>query len=541
MLASHAATPTCTQVVYSYGATTSNCVTDIQTMVDYYNVNNAAYAASGLTQAGTGAQFGTNTEANVKFFQQSTNTGYAGAHFVAADLGEVDSATWTAFCKPIVRVGIPTSAFLASMKDACGNTNAYGDCYATAYTLNAKSVCVSDIQTMINYYNSKISPTLATVTVNGTYTSATSTAVKHFQQGTNTGYAKTTFTSLGVTNTPTWNALCKPKKKVGTPPTSLLDVMQAACGSTGIYKTVTPPPPANVPAGITLGASYETTFSQMPAATQASEIALMKADGVKWLRVDVFSVPGVTSTLIQDAEASGINVDAILQDWSKTSTPTPAASAAYATQAVDYFKTYGVNTYEVLNEVNGCEEPMDAATYTAILKANYTAIHAADSKAFVLSAGLCPALAANEPYNYLTAMYADGVAGYFDAFNLHPYSHPDTPLQTTYSYNPWSYLPQLHNIMVANGDGNKQIWLTEFGCMTPPNPSGDDCTDATEGTYITDGFAAARATTYVGPLFIFNWRDSGDGPWGLYTSTIPPSTGAPKTPALDAYQTAASQ
>jgi len=48
----------------------------------------------------------------------------------------------------------------------------------------------------------------------------------------------------------------------------------------------------------------------------------------------------------------------------------------------------------------------------------------ADSSAFVLSAGLCPAPSSYEPYTYLTAMYAAGAHGYFDAMNMHPYITP---------------------------------------------------------------------------------------------------------------------
>jgi hypothetical protein len=291
-----------------------------------------------------------------------------------------------------------------------------------------------------------------------------------------------------------------------------------------------------VPAGITPGCGFESEFTGMSAAQQTSVISTMVSDNVHWLRLDVGGCN--SNTFIADAEKAGINVDALLQDGGTNSdgsgTPTtPSAYAAYATQQVQTLKPLGVETYEVLNEPNGCEDTMPAATYVEILQAAYPAIKAADPKAFVLSAGLCPNGGSNEPYTYLTAMYAAGAHGYFDAFNLHPYSYPDTPDQTSDSWNPWSYLAQLHSIMSSNGDGSKQIWLTEFGC--PSDGSSNDCTDQTEATQITDAFASARNISYIGPLMIFSWWDSSDGDYGLYNSS-----GVAKPDVLSDYQAASS-
>lgn len=291
----------------------------------------------------------------------------------------------------------------------------------------------------------------------------------------------------------------------------------------------------NVPAGIAPGAMYQSYFtSSLSAAQQQAAVAQMKATGTTWLRVDVPSTFPY-DTLIKDAVAAGIHVDAVLQNW--TTASTPAAMASFATQAVNHLKPMGVSTYEVLNEPNGCLGTMTAADYTAILKSSYTAIKAADPASAVITAGLCPKSGSNEPYTYLQAMYAAGAAGYFDAVGMHPYSYPDTPLQTTDTWNPWSYLGQMHAIMTNNGDGNKKIWLTEFGC--PTGSSGGYtayCTDASLATQITDAYSLARTQSWIGPLFIYSWRDSGagDGDFGLYLVD-----GSPKTLSLNAFTRAA--
>lgn len=286
----------------------------------------------------------------------------------------------------------------------------------------------------------------------------------------------------------------------------------------------------NVPAGMVPGAAYENRFASGTPAQQQAVIAQMKAAGVSWLRLDVPSTYPYDA-MIKYAVAAGIHIDATLQNWSTASTP--SAMAAFAAQAVAHLKPMGVSTYEILNETNGCGDTMSASDYTAILKASYTAIKGADPSAAVITAGMCPKSGANEPYTYLEAMYTAGAAGYFDAVAMHPYSYPDTPLQTTDTWNPWSYLGQLHQIMTSHGDGNKKLWLTEFGCPTSTSggyPSA--CTDATLADQITDAFSLARTQLWIGPLFLYNWQDSGadDGDFGLYNAD-----GSTKPLSLNAY------
>jgi hypothetical protein len=281
--------------------------------------------------------------------------------------------------------------------------------------------------------------------------------------------------------------------------------------------------------GISYGTGDEVDFDS--ASSAAAQMAIMKADNVQWLRFDTFTNYPY-DTEIKAAVAAGINVTVILQS---PGTNTAAAMGSWASTAAAHYVPMGVTTFEILNEPNGCESPnLTAAQYVPILQASYTAIKAVDSKATVITAGLCPNGGDNEPYTYLTDMYADGAKGYFDAINDHAYSYPDTPLQTSDSWNPWSYLSELHSIMTANGDGSKKIWITEFGC--PSDGATNDCTDATEATQITDAFQQARSSaynTYLGPLLIFCWWDSSDGDYGLYTSS-----GVAK-PALAAYVQAA--
>jgi hypothetical protein len=287
---------------------------------------------------------------------------------------------------------------------------------------------------------------------------------------------------------------------------------------------------SGVPAGISPGSPYMAQFVGLSAAGQAAQIALMKADGVRFLRIDV-PCGNPYASLIAQAEQAGIQVDALL--LAACGGQSASAYATYSAQVVKALKPLGVELYEVMNEPN-CQG-VSAASYTAILRSAYSALKKADPGAFVLAAGLCVNGGSYEPYTYLQAMYRAGAKGYFDAANDHPYTYPDTPLQTNEWWNPWAYLPQMHAIMANNGDGAKKIWLTEFGC-----PTGTDgglpasCTPTTEGQQITDAFTKARGWTWTGPLLVFNWQDTSDGDFGLFTSS-----GVPKAPALAAFKAAA--
>jgi hypothetical protein len=265
-------------------------------------------------------------------------------------------------------------------------------------------------------------------------------------------------------------------------------------------------------------------------------ISQMKGAGVHWLRLDVPSDYRFDA-LVRDATSNGIQVVAVLQAWNTTLDP--SAFATFATQAVHTLQPLGVETYEILNEPNCDQYCMSAASYTRILQASYRAVKAADPTATVLTAGLGTGSGSNAPYNYLTALYQAGAKGYFDAFNLHPYSFPDTPSQTADGWNPWSYLLRLHEIMATNGDGNKKIWLTEFGCPTGAAAGySASCNDSSLAAQITDAFAEARGWGWAGPLFVYDWQDEpgtpGGDDFGLYYAD-----GTPKTMSLAAYKRAA--
>ena len=284
-------------------------------------------------------------------------------------------------------------------------------------------------------------------------------------------------------------------------------------------------------AGISPGFGFEELFGKMNSSQQQAVIDQMKSDGVEWLRLNYFPNVSFDYQFIKDAASTDINVDILLQDFHAT----PAEFAEFSTQVVNTFKPLGVKTYEILNEVNTSTPTITASDYVLILKAVYPAIKAADSSATVLMSGLD---FSGNPDAYLQAMYDAGARGYFDAVNAHPYSYPylpapaDCPPSNAFCRG----LPALYDVMKQNGDGNKKIWITEFGCPTGTvagRPAA--CTETALAQQINQAFNKAKDWAWTGPLFIFSWQDNNkDGDFGLYYAS-----GSPKTAALAAFKQAA--
>ncbi len=140
-----------------------------------------------------------------------------------------------------------------------------------------------------------------------------------------------------------------------------------------------------------------------------------------------------------------------------------------------------ITAYQVWNEPNLAREwngrPPNAAAYVKLLKACYRAIKQADPGAIVISAGLAPTgnddVTAMSDERYLDAMYDAGVQGYYDMLGLNapgykspPELPPDDPSLNGNRWQCFRHVEDMRAIMVARGDGAKQIALLEVGWTT---------------------------------------------------------------------------
>jgi plastocyanin len=189
--------------------------------------------------------------------------------------------------------------------------------------------------------------------------------------------------------------------------------------------------------------------------------------------------------------------------------------------------------YQVWNEPNFAHETgiyASASHYGAILKLGYNAVKAVDPKAVVILGALTPT-GLNDPYKavddveFLRRLYAYNsgeLKGYFDVLGAHPGSNANPP-EALYPDQPgpgpgWTDHPsfyfrrveQLRQVMVENGDGNKQIWLTEFGwtSVEKPMPGFEYAAQNTEqeqADYIARAFRMSRDRyPWMGPMLLFN-------------------------------------
>jgi len=159
-----------------------------------------------------------------------------------------------------------------------------------------------------------------------------------------------------------------------------------------------------------------------------------------------------------------------------------------------------IAAYQLWNEPNlarewGGQAP-NAKAYVELLKAGYAAIKRADPNAIVISAGMAPTTrwdnVAMPDTEYLTRMYANGAKAYFDALGAHgagykapPEMDPGEVANNPDFYNRgdancpgpacriycFRHVEDLHQIMVNNGDGNKQVVVLEFGWTIDPRPN----------------------------------------------------------------------
>lgn len=273
--------------------------------------------------------------------------------------------------------------------------------------------------------------------------------------------------------------------------------------------------------------------------TLVAQLAAMKAIGIASVRVDAdwaMVQPAGPQTfhwarldhVVSSARAAGMSVDLIvdgcppwaaLANTSGDSSPQPASSAQYATWAADVAKRYapeGVNAFEIWNEPNNVlfwQPKPNPSAYTADLVAAYAAIKAVAPSAFVISGGLAPTVTKNQnisAIDFLKAMYADGAKGSFDALGYHAYSFPELPNSNE---SGWSQMaqtsPSLRSVMIRNGDGNKPIWVTEFGA---PSGGPGGVGESAQATALTQAVADVKATPWIGALYVYTWQDNGSDP-----------------------------
>ena len=180
-----------------------------------------------------------------------------------------------------------------------------------------------------------------------------------------------------------------------------------------------------------------------------------------------------------------------------------------------------VAAWEVWNEEDetGFWHPTpDAATYVGLLRAAYPAVKAQDPAAQVLMGPLV-----GNDYDFLSQVYAAGGKGSFDGVSVHTdtaclVDGPDSFYRDNGHLARYTFLGyrEVHQTMVANGDGDKPIWMTELGWSSTTStcqrgtfagqkPAG--VTPAQQATFLSQAFHCMAADPYLQVAIWFTEQD----------------------------------
>ncbi len=288
---------------------------------------------------------------------------------------------------------------------------------------------------------------------------------------------------------------------------------------------------ANATVGLSVGFNGEQAM-YLSGADLDRELDGVAATGSRWLRVD-FPWSGLEAAgrgqyswapadrLVAAANARGIHLLAMVAytpAWDRPAGTTdhfqptdPTAFAEFVAAAAQRYAPLGVHNWEIWNEPNmrdfWAPQP-DVVRYTQLLRLGSSAIHSVDASAFVVSAGVSPAIdvagTSVAPNEFIAGIYANGGGPYVQAVGIHPYSFPYAPTYPA-SWNTFYMMSETHSIMAAHGDGAKQIWGTEIGWGT--GTGSQAVSEAEQSAMAAQAVSAWDNLPFTGNLFWYDWKD----------------------------------
>ena len=297
-----------------------------------------------------------------------------------------------------------------------------------------------------------------------------------------------------------------------------------------------PPPPRPLPPH---GAGFATSLTELSQVALDKRLAEIRATGATWVRSDlswnVVQEAGANTykwqaydRVVESANAHGLQTLFIIGFtplWARPSSCMdsemcgPSSAAAYGTfagAAASHFASAGVHSWEIWNEANIAfrfHPGVDIKKYSDMLKDAYRAINTIDPSADIIAGSTAPSGSDSNnlsPIDFLQGLYDNGAQGYFTAVSTHPYTYPKTP-DTAGVLDAWGQLGPMHDIMATQGDGNKQVWITEFGAPTngPINRPNEYVSESLQSTILTEAVAQWKKHSWAGPFFWYDYQDSG--------------------------------
>ena len=291
-----------------------------------------------------------------------------------------------------------------------------------------------------------------------------------------------------------------------------------------------------------------------PRGNTTANISLIKGMGFNWVKFqmpwkDVEGSPGdygwgEWDSVINSYSSAGIKVLLSIPkapDWArppdddKSVEGPPQDPNTYATFVAAVAGRYNgkVHAIEIWNEQNlyyeaGGQGRINPAAYTELLKLSYNAIKSVNPDMIVVTGAMTPTgappPAALDDVEYLRQMYANGAKGFFDAVGAHPsgFANPPDALYQGGDYDPArgyddhrsfffrNTMEEYRQVMVANGDGDKTIWPTEFGWPVWRFAGDARFTFAQENSlerqadYTVRAYQLGKEWGWVGTMFLWN-------------------------------------
>jgi hypothetical protein len=300
-------------------------------------------------------------------------------------------------------------------------------------------------------------------------------------------------------------------------------------------------------------------------ATQTRQYDTIRADGfgavrllVEWPLIEPHRRSydwTMTDKLVHDAAARGLTILGVLTyapAWAALTPqpgqvhPAPRDTAAWADFVSIAAQRYRgvIKAWEVWNEPNvfaSFAPAPDAARYADMLIRANTAIKEVDPTAQVLTGGTSPTIDGGgeiAPATFIAQLYLYGAGDSFDHVAMHPYSTPGLLSDQGGWYSSHNAIGAVSEVLTAHGQGNKQIWFTEFGAPTIAD-GGRGVTDARQAEILSDGITYLRSLKNAGPIFVFDYMDIETGsPNAEFNYGLRRSDFSPK-PALAAVQSLA--
>jgi hypothetical protein len=194
------------------------------------------------------------------------------------------------------------------------------------------------------------------------------------------------------------------------------------------------------------------------------------------------------------------------------------------------FCNRGLGAIEVWNEHNLLTEwhgkPISAAMYVEMLRLSHAKIKAACPSIVVISGAPTPTGVMSETaiddVVFLRQMYQNGLKQYSDAIGAHPSGFCNAPEAVEGSPNACGgqynnhrsfffrrTMESYRQVMVENGDANKQVWPTEFGWGVDPNPKpGYEyerfISDGMQAEWLVKAYQMMKSWGWVGVSILWN-------------------------------------